>query len=152
MIVDLLNKHLPLELSAHVRYSGHAMLLKFHGYTKLAAKYEEEAAEELGHANKIIWRIKQLDGVPEYMGPTSGKVVKKCDVKEILTTDLATEEAVLESLTAVNNAAEGRETDYETSNLMRELIHDTEDHVTWLTVQLELIEDLGLQNYLQAQL
>lgn len=152
MIVDLLNKHLPMELTAHVRYAGHAHLLKFHGYQKLAEKYEEEAQEEMEHAKKIIWRIKQLDGEPAYLGPVMGETVKKCDVKMILTTDLATEEAVLESLTKVNNVAEGQETDYETSNLMRELIHDTENHVTWLTQQLDLIEDLGLQNYLQAQL
>ena len=152
MIVDLLNKHLPLELTAHVRYSGHAQLLDFHGYKKLAEKYEEEAAEELGHANKIIRRIKQLDGSPAYLGPLMGETVAKCDVKLILTTDLETEQAVLESLTEVNNVAEGKETDYETSNVLRELIHDTEDHVTWLTQQLDLIEDLGLQNYLQAPL
>lgn len=152
MIVDLLNKHLPLELTAHTRYSGHAQLLKFHGYMKLAEKYEEEAAEELGHANKIIWRIKQLDGAPAYLGPLIGETLSKCDVKLMLTTDLETEQAVLESLTEVNNVAEGKETDYETSNVLRELIHDTEDHVTWLTQQLDLIEDLGLQNYLQAQL
>lgn len=148
-MIDALNKHLPLELTAHIRYSGHAQLLRFHGYTKLADKYEEEAAEELGHANKLIWRIKQLGGIPNYLGPVSGSEVKKCDVKLMLTTDLATEEKVLESLTPICQKAEGEETDFESSNILRELIHDTEDHCTWLSQQLDLIDELGLANYLQ---
>lgn len=151
-MIEALNKHIPLELSAHVRYSGHAQLLRYAGYTKLADKYEEEAAEELGHANKLIWRVKQLGGSPAYMGPISGETIKKCDVKAMLTGDLATEEKVLDSLTPLNQMAEGEETDYETSNILRELIHDTEDHITWISQQLELIEYLGLANYLQAQL
>lgn len=151
-MIEALNKHLPLELSAHIRYSGHAQMLRFHGYTKLADKYEEEAAEELGHANKLIRRVQQLGGVPAYMGPLTSEPLKKCDVKALLTSDLAVEEKVLESLTPMNQMAEGEETDYETSNILRELIHDTEDHVTWLEQQLELISDLGLANYLQAQL
>lgn len=151
-MIDALNKHLPLELTAHIRYSGHAQLLRFHGYTKLADKYEEEAAEELGHANKLIWRIKQLGGSPNYLGPVSGSEIKKCDVKTMLTTDLAIEEKVLDSLTPMIQKAEREETDFESSNILRELIKDTESHITWYNQQLELIEDLGYNNYLQAQL
>lgn len=151
-MVNELNKHIPLELSAHVRYSGHAQLFRFHGYTKLADKYEEEAAEELGHANKLIWRVKQLGGTPAYMGPLVSKPMETCVVKDILKSDLAIEEKVLESLTPLNQMAEGEETDYETSNVLRELIHDTESHITWLSQQLELMEELGVNNYLQAQL
>lgn len=151
-MIEALNKHISLELSAHMRYSGQAQLLRYHGWNKLADKYEEEAAEELGHANKLIWRVQQLGGNPTYMGPVSGEVMKKCDVKAMLTSDLAVEEKVLDSLTPMNQMAEGEETDYETSNILRELIHDTENHITWLEQQLELINDLGLANYLQAQL
>lgn len=152
MIVDLLNKHLPKEISAHVRYNGHAQLLKFHGYSKLAKRYKAAAKEELGHANRVILRIRQLDGMPDYIPELISAPLKKCDVALMLKQDLAVEELVLESLTNIISIAEDKETDFETSNVLRELVTATEEDIQYYTTQLDLIEDLGLQNYLQAQL
>ena len=83
MIVDMLNVHLPKEISAHVRYNGHAQLLKFHGYKKLAKRYKAAAKEELGHANRVILRIRQLDGMPDYIPTLISTPLKKCDVKQL---------------------------------------------------------------------
>lgn len=151
-MIDQLNKHLPLELSAHIRYNGHATLLKFKGYTKLAARYEEAAAEELGHANKVMWRIRQLDGMPNYIPPLVTKPMLKCDVVAMLESDLATEQMVLDSLTNLAEEAEDKQKDFETFRVMQELIEATEEDITWYSQQLELIEELGLPNYLQAML
>lgn len=152
MIVDALNKHLPLELSAHTRYNGHATLLKFKGFTKLASRYEAAAAEELGHANKIMWRIRQLDGMPNYLPSLVTSALSKCSVPAMLESDLATEQMVLDSLTALAEKAEEKEKDFETFRLLLELIEATEEDITWYTQQLDLIDELGLNNYLQAQL
>lgn len=151
-MIDELNKHLPMELSAHLRYSGQAQMLRFHGYNKLADKYTEEAEEELGHAHKLIYRIQQLDGAPNYLPDLVSDPIKKCDVPAMLAADLEVEQSVLDSLNALNTLAEGKAADWETSNVLRGLITDTEDHVTWLNTQLELIAELGKANYLQAQL
>jgi bacterioferritin len=151
MLEDL-NKHLPLELSAHTRYNGHALLLKYKGYTKLAARYEEAAAEELGHANKIMWRIRQLDGMPNYLPTLVSKPMTKCDVVAMLKSDLVVEQSVLDSLTALAEEAEESQKDFETYRMTLELIEATEEDITWYSQQLELIEELGLNNYLQAQL
>lgn len=147
-----LNKHLPLELSAHTRYNGHAQLLKFKGYTKLATRYEEAAEEELGHANKIIWRIRQLDGQPDYLPTLVSSPVKTYDVPAMFEADLEVEQMVLESLTRLNIEAEGSEEDFETSEVLRELIRATEEDITWYSQQLDLIAEIGPANYLQAQL
>ena len=36
--------------------------------------------------------------------------------------------------------------------LLVELKDENEEHMDWLETQLDLIEDLGLQNYLQSQI
>lgn len=151
-VVTQLNRHLGLELAAHVRYSGHAEIIAFHGYGKLAEKYREESGEELGHANKIIFRIQQLDGFPDYqtVADVAGGL-QAWDIGTLLSGDLDVEKEVLDSLAALIEAAE-QENDWETGNVLRGLVHDTEDHVTWLSTQLALLEELGKANYLQAQL
>lgn len=148
---DKLNKYLPLELTAHVRYNGHACILKFHGYNSLANKYAEEAAEELEHANKVIWRIQELGGFPNYLPNPVIKPLGSYNILEILKTDLETEKTVLKALKPLIEEADVTN-DYGTSELLRELTKDTEDHITWINTQLLLINEIGINNYLQAQM
>lgn len=151
-MVSMLNAHLRLELGAHLRYNGHAEIIKFRGYPKLADIYKEESGEELGHADKVIYRIQQLEGMPDYQAaaPAFGPV-KKWDISEILETDLETEKRVLDSLAGIIEQAEN-ENDWETSNVLRLLVSDTEHHITWLSTQRDQLAELGKQNYLQAMM
>jgi len=151
-MIDALNKHLPLEINAHVRYNGHAQILKFHGYSKLAERYAEAAEEELGHANKVIRRLQQLGGWPDYTPALPIKAQAKWDVKAMFEADLATEQRVLDSLTRIIQQADEKEQDWETDNVFRTLVSDTEDDIEWYTKQLMQIDELGVQNYLQAQI
>ncbi len=152
-MVKGLNRHLGLELAAHVRYQGHANIIAFRGYAKLAATYKEEAGEELGHADKIVYRVQQLEGFPEYMSVSEriGPQLKQWDIQELLTSDLEVEKTVLDSLAELIEQAEASN-DWETGNVLRELVHDTEHHITWLDQQVKLLEELGKANYLQAQI
>lgn len=150
-VVAALNKHLSLELGAHTRYNGHAEIIRYRGYTKLAEVYREESGEELGHANKIIRRIQQLDGFPDYLKVNQDSPLTHWGIEEILEGDLETEKEVLDSLASLIELAE-QENDWETGNVLRSLVSDTEDHVTWLTQQVQQVAELGKENYLQAQL
>lgn len=40
--------------------------------------------------------------------------------------------------------------DYATKGLLEENLRDTEEHIVYLEEQIELIEQLGLQNYMQT--
>ena len=150
-MIDKLNKHLALELAATNTYHGHAALIEYHGYAALAKKYKEEAKEERGHANKIMRRIQQLGGIPAYTKLYQVTPCSDWDIRGILTADLTLEETVHLSLNDILMDADSG-ADGETSNVLRDLIKDTADHIQWLEVNLALIEEIGLQNWLQAQL
>lgn len=101
-----LNNHLALELAAHVRYNGHAGIIRFRGYGKLADVYQEEAGEELGHANKLIHRIQQLEGFPQYQAVADvSRPLAKWDIGALLASDLEVEKeqlALVEELGKAN--------------------------------------------------
>jgi len=151
-MIDQLNKHLPLEISANVRYAGQAQILKFRGYEKLAKRYEESAKEERGHANRVIRRIQQLGGWPDYIPQLPVKAQSSWDVKAMFEADLATETRVLRSLTDLMQSADDDEQDWQTFKVLQKLTNDTEDDIEWYTAQLGIIDEIGLQNYLAAQI
>lgn len=151
-MINELNAHLPLEISAHLRYATHGQLFKYWGYSKLADRYQEAAEEEMGHAKAVEWRIMQLGGFPEYLPELVSEPQTKRDIKALLKADLDVEEQVLSSLTGLIDSAEGKAQDWETANTLRGMVTDTESDITWYTTQLTLIDEMGLQNWLQAQL
>ena len=82
----------------------------------------------------------------------SVKAPSKWSVKESFEANFATEQKVLDSLTKLIQAADEDEQDWETYNVLRTLVSDTEDDIQFYTAQLAQIEEIGLQNYLAAQL
>jgi bacterioferritin len=73
-------------------------------------------------------------------------------VQEMLIADLDLEIGVAKHLNEVMARCEAAG-DNGTRSLLEELLNDTEhDHIRWFEAQLKQISDVGIQNYLQAQL
>ncbi|MGI9143805.1 MAG: ferritin-like domain-containing protein [Fluviibacter sp.] len=151
-MIDQLNTHLSLEITAHQLYHGFSGQLKFWGYSKLADYFKDAAEEEQTHVDAIFLRIQQLGGQPDYMPTPVMPALKKRDIPGLLQVRLATEKKVLGSLTSLVQKADEDEQDWETDNVCRKLITDTEGDIQWTQAQIDLIAEMGLQNWLQANL
>ena len=70
----------------------------------------------------------------------------------MLRKDLAAEYAVRDNLRQGMALCE-QHGDFVSRDILLQQLHDTEaDHTYWLEKQLNLIEQIGLQNYLQSQM
>lgn len=149
-VIDTLNTLLTGELSAADQYFVHSRMYQDWGLQKLFERLEHESKEELEHAAKLVERILFLEGQPDVAARAPLRIGK--DVPGMLKNDLALE---LEVVTALKDAIALCESskDYQTREILEELLKDTEeDHTYWLEKQLGLIDKIGLQNYLQSQM
>ena len=145
----LLNELLSLELTAVHQYLLHARMLEDWGYERLYAKLSAEVSDELGHAGELMERILFLEGVPD--AQKLGTVHAGASVDELFRLDLDVEKTAASTLN--RGIAECRTLgDEGTAELLERLLEDTEEHLHWIESQLELIAQVGLQNYLSEQI
>ena len=148
-VVQHLNTLLANEQTAFSQYLLNSQLLKNWGLEKMAATEREEALEEVGHAEQLIERILYLEGTPKMEGGKPSQV--SADVREVLHHNLDLEVAGIADLREGIAAAE-RGRDAVSRELMVKILTDEEHHEDHLTTQLELIEKVGIENYIAAQL
>lgn len=129
---------------------GHAIQSKIfaaQGFSKLGDKYAEHAAEERGYVDKCIDRILDLGG--EVKNETKPEAPVYTDVIEWIKYDLQVSKDGLAWLKTVIALAVD---DYTTFDILKEYYQDEEEDMYWAEQQLELIEKIGLQNWLNRQL
>jgi bacterioferritin len=148
-VVQHLNKLLANEQSAFNQYLLHSQLLKSWGIEKLGETEREEAMEEVGHAEQLIARILYLEGTPKMEGGAPAQ--PSGDVREVLKRDLQLEVSGIADLRDGIATAE-RTGDSVSRELMVRILADEEHHEDHLITQLELIEKIGLENYIAAHL
>jgi bacterioferritin len=148
-VVQHLNKLLANEQTAFNQYLLNSQLLKNWGIAKMAETERTEAQEEVGHAEQLIERILYLEGTPKMEGGQPSQV--SADVREVLQRNLALDVAGMADLREGIAAAE-RSRDAVSRELMVRILADEEHHEDHLTTQLELIERIGIENYITTQL
>ena len=148
-VLNLLNQLLTNELTAVNQYDVHAKMCQNGGYERLYAKIRHESIDEMKHADIVISRILFLEGVPNlqryhklHIGET---------VKEQLEVDLQLEYSAIAFLNQGIDACR-KASDNATEDLMTRILVSEEEHTDWLEAQLELIRQIGEQNYLAQQL
>jgi bacterioferritin len=138
------------ELGARNQYMAHSRKYKDWGLNKLYERLNHEMEEEVEHADAIIERMLFLEAEPDFNQQDVARVGK--DVREMLQNDLDVEYAVTDALKTAIAVCEQAQ-DYDTREILVKLLDDTEmDHAYWLEQQLDLIDKVGLQNYLQSQM
>ena len=147
-VVEYLNRALTNELTAINQYWLHYRVLDHWGVTKLAEYERKESIEEMEHADKLAERVLFLDGLPNFQAIHNLRVGET--VEEILKADMALEE---DAIPLLRDAIEHCESvrDYVSRDLFAHILDNEEEHVDFLETQFEMIERMGLQNYVHLQ-
>jgi bacterioferritin len=118
------------------------------GINRLAEFERHESIDEMKHADRLAERILFLDGLPNFQ--MLGRLRIGETVEEILKADLELEREALPQLRGAIEYCESKR-DYVTRDLLVEILDNEEEHVDTLETQFEMIERMGLQNYIQLQ-
>ena len=147
-VIDFLNEALKNELTAINQYWLHYRMLDNWGVARLAAFEREESIDEMKHADKLADRVLFLGGLPNFQ--LLGRLRVGETVEEILTADLAVEEEAIPLLKdAIAHCESVR--DYVSRDLFADILESEEHHVDELEKQFEMIERMGIENYIQLQ-
>ncbi|MAK63030.1 MAG: bacterioferritin [Ponticaulis sp.] len=145
-VIEFLNKALKNELTAINQYFLHSRMLNDWGVTKLGKKEYEESIEEMHHADWLIERILFLNGLPNLQD--LGKLMIGENVQEILECDMKLEENAIPLLRDAMEYCESVR-DYVSRDLFGKILDNEEEHVDFIETQMDMIGNMGIQNYIQ---
>ena len=148
-VINQLNQVLYHHLTAINQYFLHSRMFNDWGIEKLGSAEYKESIHQMKHADKVIERILFLEGLPNlqhlgklYIGQHTAEVLN-CDVRK-----------VNENIEAIQSAVKLAEQtlDYVTRDLLQEILEKEEEYLDWTTTQIDLIESVGIENYIQSQI
>ena len=122
-------------------------LFKSQGFEKLGDKYINPFTEEMEWVEKFVDRILDLGGEVKFDGAKARDLV--ADPVDYIKADLAIQEKGVEIL--YKCMAELHE-DPTTYDILKAYLADEEEDLYWSQGQLELIEMIGVQNWIIKQL
>lgn len=124
------------------QHSIHAQILKHRGFNKLGDMIMAESDEEWEEAKKVNARLIELGETPvvaieEYPVIT--------DIKEMLEYDCKDS---AEALPMMSKSLALFEDDYVSRAMIQQFIVDEQEHFNWVKQHLNLIKEIGYENYL----
>ena len=117
------------------------------GYSKLGEKYAGHAAEEMDWVDQFAERILDLGGTPLVQAAPEMPVFT--DPVEYIKSDLAVSR---EQVPVLMDVVLSLQADFKTYDILRAYALDEEEDMLWSETQLDLIGQIGLQNWLVKQL
>ena len=124
------------------QHSIHAQILKERGFNKLGDMIMAESNEEWEEAKKVNARLIELGETPvvaieEYPVIT--------DIKEMLEYDCKDS---AEALPMMSKSLALFEDDYVSRAMIQQFIVDEQEHFNWVRQHLNIIKEIGYENYL----
>ena len=144
-----LNTVLRESLTLINQYFLHARMAKNQGFEALNKKIYHQSIVEMKIADALVQRIFLLGGLPNLQD--LGKLLIGEDMAEVVACDIQAEQrkhSVLQQAIALCE----KEQDFVSRHLLEEYKEDNEEHLDWLQTQVDLIQSLGLPNWLQSQM
>ena len=117
------------------------------GFTKLADKYAEHAEEERGWVTKCIDRL--LDYGCDVKLEAKAEAPTCKNPVDWVKYDL---QVSIDGLAWLRDLTEAAKDDYTTYDILKAYYQDEEEDMYWGQAQLDLIECIGVQNWLLKQL
>lgn len=148
-VIHELNRILKNELTAINQYFLHSRMLRNFGLNRLAEYEHEQSIDEMKHADTLIERIILLDGLPNLQDLGQLRIGE--NPQEMLQCDLALEMAAIPDLREAIGFCESV-SDYVSREILERILESEEEHVDWLETQLDLVNRIGINNYLEQQM
>jgi bacterioferritin len=148
-VLGALNARLADELTAVSQYIVHAEMCDNWGYERLHDAVQARAIEEMKHAEKLIERILFFEGRPIVSNLNPMHI--GAEVESQLKNDWQAErQAITDYNEDIRLAVESG--DNGTSELLKSVLTDEEEHLDWIEAQLDQIGQVGIENYLAQQI
>ena len=128
------------------QHSIQAQLLKYRGFDKLGDKIMAESDEEWDEAKKVNEGLIELGETPVV---TIQEYPVITDIKEMLEYDCKDS---AEALPMMSKSLSLFDDDFVSRNMIQQFIIDEQEHFNWVRQHLNLIEEIGYENYLIEQL
>ena len=138
-VITVLNQVLASEMVCYLRYTQNAIIAQGINREQVAAMFQDHAAEELGHFQRVSDRINQLGGSPD-MNPATMKERAHTeysapgddtDLQGMIRENLIAERIVIESYTEIIRWL--GDADITSRRLIEHILKEEEDHADELT-------------------
>lgn len=148
-IIGLMNEILTIELTSINQYFLHARMFKNWGFEQLNSVCYKKSIKDMKQADKLMERILFLEGLPNLQNLGKLFIGEHCE--EMLSCDLSFQ---LQQIPTLKKAIAECELakDFVSRDLLTEILEYEEEHIDWIEAQQYQISQMGIENYLQAQL
>jgi bacterioferritin len=148
-VIGYLNRVLGLELTSINQYFLHARMFKNWGFSALNEASYKKSIKDMKQADELIERILFLEGLPNLQHIEKIRIGEHAE--EMLACDMVLQKEELVVLKEAIVCCELAR-DFVSRDILEEVLEYEEAHIDWIETQDYLVENTGLENYLQSKI